>query len=101
MIVLRGNANRLQPCLENGQQLQAADRSESDTVDNNALAAMNHCDVIPQLQMRHNGEQRFRIIRAEKLQCPLGENDAESEGRISRVLFETRHLYFWPALVYT
>src|SRR5437667_7826676 len=101
MIVLRGNANRLQPCLENGQQLQAADRSESDTVDNNALAAMNHCDVIPQLQMRHNGQQRFRIIRAEKLQCPVGENDAESEGGISRVLFENRDLDFGAAFFYT
>src|SRR5207249_11248341 len=62
---------------------------------------MNHCDVIPQLQMRHNGQQRFRIIRAEKLQCPVGENDAESEGRISRVLFENRDLDFGAAFFYT
>src|SRR5437763_2964998 len=78
--------------LKNPQQLQPTHRRKADAVDRNPRSAMHDGDVLPDLEMRHDGVVSPGVVLLEELQRAVGEHHAETEGRVRAVLLDDADL---------
>ena len=76
------------PLLQELQQLEPADGREPHAVDGDGLAPVHEGDVAPGLHARRDEIDSIGIVLAQELECAVGEHDAETPGRVGRVLFE-------------
>ncbi len=74
--------------LQDGQELEPADRGEADAVDLDALSPQIERDVLPALHPRRDGIDGFGIVGAQEFQRLFGEHHAKPPGRAFGVLFE-------------
>jgi hypothetical protein len=87
-VIPRRDACCAHALLQDGQQLEPADRGEADAVDLDALAMQIERDVLPALHPGRDGVDGFRVVGAQKFQRLFGEHHAEPPGRAFGVLLE-------------
>src|SRR3954454_20262331 len=86
--IARGEACGAHPLLQQGEQVEPADRGEADAVDLDGFATQIERHVIPALHLRRDGVDRIRIIRAQEFQRLFGEYHAEPPRRAGGILLE-------------
>ena len=87
-VVARLDADGADAGLQDGQEIEPADRREADAVDLDAFAAQMKRDVLPALHPRRDRIHGVGIVGAQEFERLLGEHHAEAPGGAGRILLE-------------